>query len=57
MKRRLPPKTADEQDVLGKGGWRRWYSWTNRAGACKDVKRRYHRRERRDGKAEACGPW
>lgn len=57
MKRRLPPKTADEQDVLGKGGWRRWYTWTHRAGACKDVKRRYHRRERRDGKAEAKGVW
>jgi hypothetical protein len=55
MKRRLPLKDGDEYDIMR--GWRRWYRWTQRAGACKQVKRRINRRERRDGKAEACGPW
>lgn len=44
-------KSADEQDVFT--GWRRAYCWTQRAGACKKVKRRANRRERREGKREA----
>ena len=42
--------TNEEQDVYT--AWRRLYCWTQRAGATKKVKRRTHRRERRDGKAE-----
>lgn len=40
---------ADEQDVLT--GWRKFYCWTQRAGATSKVKRRARRRERREGKA------
>jgi hypothetical protein len=46
-----PVKSGDEQDVFT--GWRRAYCWTQRAGACKRVKRRANRRERREGKREA----
>jgi hypothetical protein len=44
-------KSGDEQDVLTPA--RRFYVWTQRAGACKKVKRRANRRERREGKREA----
>ncbi len=49
MKRRC--KSGDEQDVHSKR-WRRWLCWTQRAGACKAVKRRSNRRERQEAKAE-----
>jgi hypothetical protein len=48
--RRIPLRTADEQDVLT--GWRRRYVWTQRAGACAEVKRRYRRRERHESATE-----
>jgi hypothetical protein len=48
--KRIPAKTGDEQDVFGPG--RKYYCWTQRAGATDAVKRRYRRRERRTGKAE-----
>lgn len=41
----------DEQDAYT--GWRRVLSWTQRAGAVKAVKRRTHKRERREGRREA----
>jgi hypothetical protein len=40
-----PVKSGDEQDVFTR--WRRAYCWTQRAGACKRVKRQANRRERR----------
>lgn len=43
--------TSGEQDVYT--GWRRLYCWTQRAGAVKSVKRQTHKRERREGRAEA----
>jgi hypothetical protein len=46
MKRSM--KNADEYDVFT--GWRHIYCWTQRAGACKKVKQRVNRRERREGK-------
>jgi hypothetical protein len=30
--------------------WRRAYCWTQRAGACKKIKRRANRRDRREAK-------
>lgn len=41
-------KDWDEQDVYT--AWRRLYCWTQRAGAVKRVKKRTHRRERREAK-------
>lgn len=49
MKRRV--FTADEQDVHT--AWRRLLCWTRRPGACRKVKTRSNRRERREGKEEA----
>lgn len=46
-----PMKGFTETDVFT--GWRRFYTWTQRAGNCAEVKRRYRRKERRQGKAEA----
>lgn len=43
-------KDGDEQDIYT--GWRRVLCWTSRAGAVKKVKKRTHRRERRDGDKE-----
>jgi hypothetical protein len=43
--------SPDEQDVYT--SWRALLCWTQRAGATKKVKRLTHRRERREGKAEA----
>jgi hypothetical protein len=42
--------TADEHDVYT--GWRKLLIWTSRPGATKKVKKRTHRRERREGKQE-----
>lgn len=42
--------TADEQDAYT--SWRKVYCYLQRAGAVKQVKRRTHRRERREGVAE-----
>ena len=39
-------KTGDEQDVYT--GWRKYLYWTARPGAVKKVKRRTHKRERRE---------
>lgn len=44
-------KTADEQDAYTR--WRKLYIYLGRAGAVKKIKRRTHRRERREGKQEA----
>lgn len=53
MKRRLPLKGGDEYDVVvGRGRWRKYLCWTQRPGACKWVKNKINRRERRDGRAE-----
>jgi hypothetical protein len=43
--------SADEVDAYSK--WRRVYYYLQRPGAVKKIKRRTHKRERRDGKAEA----
>ena len=43
-------KSSDEQDVYSK--WRRLLCWTQRAGAVKKVKRRTHKRERREAKVD-----
>ena len=40
-----------EQDVFSRGA-RKIYCYTQRAGACRKVKRQANRRERREGKAE-----
>lgn len=49
MKR--PIHSYVEEDVFT--GWRRLYCYTQRAGVCARVKRRYRRWERRQGKREA----
>ncbi len=41
-------KNADEQDVYTLA--RKFYVWTQRAGAVKKIKKRTHRRERRESK-------
>jgi hypothetical protein len=48
----MPRRIADgdEQDVYSR--WRHVMCWTQRAGAVKAVKRRTHRRERREAAAE-----
>ena len=43
--------TGDEQDAYSRWG-RKYLCWLNRPGAVKSVKRRTHRRERREGRAE-----
>lgn len=43
-------KTSEEQDVYSK--WRKVLIWASRPGAVKKVKRRTHKRERREAKAE-----
>lgn len=48
MKRRAVD--GDEQDVYS--AWRKLLCWTQRPGATKKVKRRTHRRERREARAE-----
>lgn len=48
MKRRI--KGGDEQDVYTR--WRSVLAWTKRAGAVKKIKKRTHKRERQEGKAE-----
>lgn len=47
MSRRMI-KGCAEEDVFT--SWRKRYLWTQHAGACKKVKRRANRRERREGK-------
>lgn len=42
--------TGDEQDAYTR--WRRLLIWTSRPGAVKKVKRRTHRRERREAQTE-----
>ena len=42
-------KGGDEQEVYT--GWRKILAWTDRAGAVKKIKRRTHKRERREAKA------
>jgi hypothetical protein len=42
--------TWDEQDAYTP--WRKLYCYLQRPGAVKGIKRRTHRRERREGKAE-----
>ena len=39
-------KGWDEEDVYT--GWRKYLAWTSRPGAVKKVKRRTHKRERRE---------
>ena len=48
MKRRI--LSAEEQDAYTP--WRKWLCYTQRAGVVKAIKRRTHRRERHEGKAE-----
>lgn len=49
MGRRIPLRRAEEYDALTRA--RRFYCWTQRAGAVAAVKRRYRRRERREARA------
>lgn len=49
--RRRAIRTPGEQDVHTR--WRRWYCWTQRAGATRRVKTATNRRERREGRREA----
>lgn len=49
MGRRIPMTRAEEYDALTRA--RRFYCWTQRAGAVAAVKRRYRRRERRAARA------
>lgn len=51
--RRRAIVTAEEQDAYT--SWRKAYCYLQRAGAVKEIKRRTHRRERREGKNEARG--
>lgn len=48
MKRRIV--TADEQDAYT--SWRKFYMYLQCPGAVRDIKRRTHRRERREARAE-----
>lgn len=48
MSRRIV--TWEEEDAYT--AWRRLYCYLSRPGAVKQIKRRTHRRERREGKAE-----
>lgn len=48
MSRRIV--SADEQDAYT--GWRKYLIWTSRPGAVKKVKRRTHKRERREAQAD-----
>ena len=43
--------TSEEQDCYT--GWRKLLCYTQRAGAVKSVKRRTHKRVRREGKRQA----
>lgn len=43
-------KHYEEQDVYT--GWRKFLIWTSRPGMTKRVKRRTHKRERREAKRE-----
>lgn len=48
-------KSGEEQDVYSK--WRKVLIWASRPGAVKKVKRRTHKRERREAKAEIRKVW
>lgn len=48
MKRRIV--TWDEEDAYT--SWRKYYCYLSKAGAVKAIKKRTHRRERREGKKE-----
>ena len=39
---------GDEFDVVG--GWRKWYCYLQRAGACKSIKKKLNKRARREAK-------
>ncbi len=54
-KTRRAAKSAEEADAYGR--WRHVLCYLDRPGAVKKIKRRTHRRERREGKAEARGEW
>ena len=43
-------KTGDEVDAYGK--WRKYLSYLHRPGVVKSIKRRTHKRERREGVQE-----
>jgi hypothetical protein len=45
MKNPRPIQSGDEADAFTR--WRRLYCYLQRPGAVKDIKRRYHRKERR----------
>lgn len=51
MRRKRAIKSADEYDAYSP--WRRFYPSLRRAGAVKAIKRRTHKRERREGRIEA----
>jgi len=50
VERRLPLKSADEQDVHTR--WRRYYVYLQRAGVTSRIKRQTRRRERRHNKLD-----
>jgi len=47
--------TAEEYDAYT--SWRKVLCYLQRPGAVKAIKRRTHKRERREGKAEGRGEW
>jgi len=51
MKRRMGG--GDEQNAYT--GWRKYYCYLDKPGVVKAIKRRTHKRERREGKSEAMG--
>lgn len=48
----MPRRTVNGDEVDAYGSARRMYCYLARAGAVKAIKRRTHRRERREGRAE-----
>ena len=48
MGRKQKLKGGDEYDVVG--GWRRWYSYLQRAGPVKAIKKKMNKRDRHDAK-------
>jgi hypothetical protein len=51
MTTRAPLKTAAEYDVIvGRGRWRKYYCYLQRAGTTSGIKRQIRRRERRISK-------
>lgn len=50
MRQKRIAKTGDEVDAYSK--WRKYFVYLSRPGAVKSIKRRTHRRERREAKQD-----